>query len=816
MRKCICALLILVLTLAAPAALAVGGDAAGEYERAIELLKENNYADAGAAFSALGSYADAPRYAMYCSAIAAGEAGLYAVAVDNLNSLNGFLDSGLLAKYYAGLSWEVDENYERAAEVLNGISLYRDVLTRLAGYPERINARDYRRADEDEQANRLEKALSGFKALGDYRDSADRAVAVQEKINARDYAAADEAEQAGRLEEALEGFKALGDYSDSAERAKAVRAKIDARDAEAAERARADAYAAADKAEQEGDFAAAYTGFTALGDYKDSAARAVAVQDKGNYAQGMQYALSGKFDKAYELFAALGDYEDSAKKAYALGVTSFAEISNRKDGIAAFKFHGLWGLINVNTNTTVSPYWDEIGNFNEFGLARVAKGKRYGYINTVGEVVVPCEWYAVSAFSADGYCTVARTEAVKSGYSTYDYYYFGLYDRSGRAITPADWRAIGEACNSGWENRYNYIQIYEPAFSDGKIRVQRADGLYGFIDTEGQPVGEVRWASIRDFSEGLAVVVENDRFGFIDESGNVVIEPQYADAQPFSEGLAGVRAGSLWQFIDRDNNVVIQPLYGEVSPFQNGLADVFLPDTGWQIIDSAGGLVYFINEKDEAAYAAAKALMEAGQYAEASAAFSDLAGYEDANALAQEARYLYGVALLEAEDYNAAWAQLAALGDYRDAAALAARAKENITDYYVVEHVRGDFDFTLNDEGWYECKNQREAIMTQGLEYGEAFCAVRFVTSTGHFALSVAKNDDWCGYGMVFKPDVMVEEGGNISEADMVFQTEDDTDAPQTFTFDIPDQEEHIICVGYAMFGSPYDDNGSMKFKVEE
>ena len=685
MRRIISCLLALCLLAGSTAALAQTN--AEMYENAIGLLKDRQYAEAAAAFTALGGYSDAARYAMYCNAIAAGEAGLYSAAVDNLKSLSGFLDSGILAVYYAGLSWEAAENYERAMEVMGGITLYRDVLTRMAGYPALINARDYRKADENEQAGLLEAALSGFQALGAYRDSADRAAAVQEKIHARDYAAADEAEQQNELEKALEGFTALGDYQDSADRAAAVRDKIAARDEAAAEQARADAYDAADQAEKDEDYAAAYAGFTALGDYRDSAERAAAVQDKGNYAQALQYAMNGRFKEAYQLFASLGDYQDSADKAYALGVTAFADVSDRKNGIAAFQFHGLWGLINININAAVSPYWDEIGQFNSFGLARVKKGSLYGYINTAGEVVVPCEWYAVSGFNDDGMCTVTKqeTKTTGSGYfaTTYYYYYFGLYDCTGNVITPAAWRSLGDSVNyssgnSSWGTSRSFYgpSISIPVFSDGKTKVQDPDGKYGFIDINGQQVGEVRWDSIRDYSENLAVVVENKKSGFIDQDGQVVIQPQYADALPFSEGLAGVKTDDgFWQFIDRDNSVIIQPLYTQVNAFANGTADVFRAGTGWQVIDRTGRLVYFISAETRAAYAAAEALLADGRYMEAYDAYAALNGYADADEKMQtalrlqaEADYAAAVALRDAGQYDEARAAFAALGDFEDAA----------------------------------------------------------------------------------------------------------------------------------------------------
>jgi hypothetical protein len=42
------------------------------------------------------------------------------------------------------------------------------------------------------------------------------------------------------------------------------------------------------------------------------------------------------------------------------------------------------------------------------------------------------------------------------------------------------------------------------------------------------------------FSDGLAVVVKDEKAGYVDKTGKMVIAPQFARAQPFSEGLAAV------------------------------------------------------------------------------------------------------------------------------------------------------------------------------------------------------------------------------------------------------------------------------------
>lgn len=648
MRKILC-LLLAAFCITCCSVAAMGESSAQQYEKAMELLKENQYTEAGRSFAALGTYADSPRYTMYCNAIAAGEAGLYSVAVENLNSLNGFLDSNLLAIYYAGLSWEAAEDYEQAREVLAGITLYRDVAARLAGYPALINARDYRKADAYEKAGKLEDALSGFLALGSYADSADRAAAVREKIKARDeaaaeqaradaYAAADRAEQNGDYDTAYTGFVKLGDYKDSAARA-----------AVAAEKARADAYAAADRAEQSGDYATAYAGFSKLGDYKDSAARAAAVQNKGKYAQALQYAMSGDYSSAYSLFDSLGDYEDSVLKAYILSVTTFATVEDRGNGIAAFKLHDAWGILNVNDNIILSPIWDSIGRFNSLGLAKVSRNDKYGYINTQGEVTVACEWDEVSEFSGS-LCTVGLNG------------FLGLVDSQGRIVSRVQWQTLGDS----YKDYYSYY-IYAPSFSDGKIKVQDSKGKWGFIDTDGKVVGEVVWDEIQDFSEGFAAVSQNKKFGFIDKDGRTVIQPKYTAVRSFHEGLAAVRDGSKWKYINLKNEAITPTLYLQAFDFSNGKASVYLSGTGWQIINKAGELIYFVNLQSIIDYKRAIELEEAGELEQAIALFSRI-DYKDSAERARKLSYDLGKIKQEAQDWDGAVQAFEQAVNYSDAA----------------------------------------------------------------------------------------------------------------------------------------------------
>lgn len=448
-------------------------DVAKQYEAAIDLLKDSNYTDAGTAFASLGSYADAPRYVMYCNALVAGESGNYAIAVSNFSSLGDFLDSSLLTKYYTGLKYEQSEEYENALEAFSGITLYRDVTERVLTYPEKIQERDYKAANAYEQDGNLTAALNTFNSLGSYKDSADRAKVVQEKINEQ-------------------------------------------------------TYAAADKAEQCEDFATAYDTFVSLGDYKDSKDRAVTVQQKASYEKGLAAIDEGNYAIAYSIFKELDDYEDSQEKAYILGISDIMSVAPIGENLAAVSFNGylgkLCGLINFEKNLLISPKWESILQFND-GVAVVEKDDLYGIIDAEGNVVSECKWKDISVFS-DGLCVVSERNASRS--STWsEYYSFMLMNKDGKILSDK-WDEIGSSHSS-------HYGAYAPIFHDGLIIVKDQDGSCGFINNKGEIIIEPAYSDANDFSCGLAAVKMDDHWGYIDTAGKVVISFKYTSATSFSE-----------------------------------------------------------------------------------------------------------------------------------------------------------------------------------------------------------------------------------------------------------------------------------------
>ena len=158
----------------------------------------------------------------------------------------------------------------------------------------------------------------------------------------------------------------------------------------------------------------------------------------------------------------------------------------------------------------------------------------------------------------------------------------------------------------------------------------KQNGLYGFIDVEGNMVIKPQFLSTRGFCEGLCSVELDSGWGFIDKTGKMVVEPVFDSAGSFDEGVAIVcqndkhflidRKGeevapgvyysflgdgfsprfsegfctccvkNKYGFIDRTGNVVIQPQFDQVKDFHDGLALMEINDK-FGYVDKNGVMV---------------------------------------------------------------------------------------------------------------------------------------------------------------------------------------------------------------------------------
>lgn len=232
-------------------------------------------------------------------------------------------------------------------------------------------------------------------------------------------------------------------------------------------------------------------------------------------------------------------------------------------GGAAWYFLGNQDKYSLEGLAKAAVNYDEIGSFHE-GLALVVKGDKYGFIDKMGNEVVPCRYN----FLEDEDLTFHDGIAV-----TYEDGKPSFINKGGKEAFP---------CN------YDFAK----PFSEG-LAVVMKDNEYSYIDTKGNKVIKLKKSQTGEsFSDGLAAIIENGKYGFIDKKGEIVIPISFdcgdvmGEASEFHDGVAIVSKNDKEFYIDKNGKEIS---FGEYHPlvFVDGIAMVY-KDNKYGFIDKNG------------------------------------------------------------------------------------------------------------------------------------------------------------------------------------------------------------------------------------
>jgi hypothetical protein len=266
----------------------------------------------------------------------------------------------------------------------------------------------------------------------------------------------------------------------------------------------------------------------------------------------------------------LWNKKDYSLEGLAKVVINYDYIENFHDGLAMVTKGDKIGFIDKMGNEVIPCVYDPLEmdvnlNFSN-GLALVYKDDKLFYINKKGEKAFPFNYAWTSGFS-EGYAIVEKDGK------------YGFIDTTGKEIVPCI---------------YDYVND----FSDGMAAVIKGN-KYGYIDTKGNVIIPITLDVLNEinnayaFHEGLVQIAKNGKIGFIDKSGNEVIPCQFDNAFDFSEGLAIICMGEKYGYIDTKGNVVIPCEYEYAYDFAEGLAPV-KKDGKNVIINKSGEVVFTI------------------------------------------------------------------------------------------------------------------------------------------------------------------------------------------------------------------------------
>ena len=199
----------------------------------------------------------------------------------------------------------------------------------------------------------------------------------------------------------------------------------------------------------------------------------------------------------------------------------FDIVDDFEEGLALVKLNGKTGFIDLEGNIVIAPIYLKAQSFLN-GLAAVTlDGKHWGFIDKIGEMVVPFTYDNTSRGFREGLCSVSNGK------------YLGVIDTQNTILLPFEYSLDFElgACASFFKNG---LMVAGKNFNDN-------GALFGLINTNGEEIIPLKFQDLRLPCEGFSQIHTQNMAGYWSlENHEVAIPPIYEDVSDFINGVAVV------------------------------------------------------------------------------------------------------------------------------------------------------------------------------------------------------------------------------------------------------------------------------------
>lgn len=219
--------------------------------------------------------------------------------------------------------------------------------------------------------------------------------------------------------------------------------------------------------------------------------------------------------------------------------------------------------------------------------------KKWGFIDTLGNVVIPFEWDRTSDIwlglknpkFGGGACALYKTVG-----GTKRWYI--VNKKGGQIPLPATTIIVS---NFNEDGHAIAIKRTGDKYKNKRVYIN-SKGVEIFPSLASLEYGkELHCDSPPAFHDGLALFGSYRKYGYFNRQGRIIVAPKLVNAKDFSDGLAAVEIAatsstpSRWGYINTKGEFAIPPQFSkEVESFSNGFALVRKTNESLVFIDKAG------------------------------------------------------------------------------------------------------------------------------------------------------------------------------------------------------------------------------------
>ncbi|MEM6965131.1 MAG: WG repeat-containing protein [Bacteroidota bacterium] len=207
------------------------------------------------------------------------------------------------------------------------------------------------------------------------------------------------------------------------------------------------------------------------------------------------------------------------------------QLGNTKQAISEtllpVKLNGKWGMMNTKGKIVITPRYDAIGTFKEFGYATMQRNGRIGLLNQYGQEVIAPKFDDVKVL---------------------DSLLFGVLDEQEWAVMNVDGQII-------LSNDYEQVRIWESRFIGFK-----KDQKWGVASIDGKILTPAKYDELEWLSGFFQTKIAN-KLGLLSLEGEEIIANESDEIKAHSSDLVFFRKNKRWGAVNKKGQLIFRPSF---------------------------------------------------------------------------------------------------------------------------------------------------------------------------------------------------------------------------------------------------------------